>query len=273
MSKSLRDIKDSVPPNIEKLLNNLAYEFSELLENNFVGFYVHGSIAMNCFNTQESDIDFLVVVKSEISQQIKRKIIDILIEATKKAPPKGLEVSIIGQSVLDDFKHPTPFLLHFSNSHIEKYKSDPSYICGDDEDTDLAAHLVITKAHGICLLGKPIDEVFPEIPTKYYLNSIVEDSQWSLDNIANGENTGSCHVPVYAVLNLCRVIAYIQDKKITSKREGGEWGLVNLPEKYQDLFQEALNKYSSKPTKKVDAKLLKDFGVYSKAILDSSVSK
>ncbi len=263
-------MKEAIPNEVKNSLNDMAYQFKDLLKRNFVGFYVHGSIAMNCFNFQESDIDFLVVVKDSLDKKTKRRIIDLLLKATDEAPPKGFEMSIIKQSELDNFKYPTPFELHFSNSHIAKYRTDPKYICGNDKDPDLAAHLVITKKRGICLLGKEIDQVFPEIPKEYYFDSILQDSLWSLKNISKGPDEGLCEVPVYAILNLCRVIAFIKEEKILSKFEGAEWAIKNTLDKYHNLIQQALNKYSSSPTKEVQASILKDFGNYAKIIFEKT---
>lgn len=49
--------------------------------------------------------------------------------------------------------------------------------------------------------------------------------------------------PMYIILNLCRVLAYKLEGLILSKREGGEWGLANLPFRYADLIQAALTEY------------------------------
>ncbi|MHB0998352.1 MAG: aminoglycoside adenylyltransferase domain-containing protein [Armatimonadota bacterium] len=250
------------PHQIELLINKLANEYSRILGDNFVGFYVHGSLAMGCYNIKRSDIDFLVVVKESLDIPTKHEIIDFLIMESEDAPGNGFEMSIIKQSELYDFKYPTPFELHFSRDHLEKYKTIPDYICGDDADPDLAAHLMITKKRGIVILGSPIDDVFLEIPCKYYQHSIIGDSLCSLDNISKGPDTGTCDAPPYAILNICRVLAYLEDRLITSKCEGGEWGLAKLPKKYHHLIQQALNTYSSLETEVVQCALLKEFGRY-----------
>ena len=60
----------------------------------------------------------------------------------------------------------------------------------------------------------------------------------------------------------------MKEEKILSKLEGGQWGLEKLPKEYQDLIHQALNKYLSKPPKKVQADTLKRLGVYAKSIFD-----
>jgi hypothetical protein len=43
--------------------------------------------------------------------------------------------------------------------------------------------------------------------------------------------------PVYVVLNLCRVLYYLEEGKVSSKKEGGEWGLKILPQDYQTMIR------------------------------------
>jgi streptomycin 3"-adenylyltransferase len=51
---------------------------------------------------------------------------------------------------------------------------------------------------------------------------------------------------VYWILGSCRILAFIREKRVLSKLEGGQWGLVNLPEKYHDLVKQALFYYQGK---------------------------
>ena len=51
--------------------------------------------------------------------------------------------------------------------------------------------------------------------------------------------------PIYVILNLCRVLAYGEEGLILSKREGGEWGLANLPGEYHGHIASALKEYLS----------------------------
>ena len=254
---------NQIPKEVAKLLDRLAIGCQKILSDTFVGFYVHGSLTMGCFNFEQSDIDFLVVVNEPLDRHTKRALADILIQLSDEAPPKGFEMSIVLENNMQNFIYPTPFELHFGDNQIEKYKADPNYLCENGEDPDLAAHAMITKERGLCLLGKPISEVFLNIPTKYYLNSIIHDSRWSFDNISKGPDSGTCSVPMYGVLNFCRVLAFTNNGLITSKHEGGQWGLKNLPKEYSELIQQALSKYSGgKNVQEVEASTLKKFAIY-----------
>ena len=49
---------------------------------------------------------------------------------------------------------------------------------------------------------------------------------------------------MYVVLNLARVLAYLTEGMVLSKKEGGEWALKNLPEEFHSLVQGALQEYA-----------------------------
>lgn len=252
-----------IPKQIDELLDTLANECKSILGDTFVGFYVHGSLTMGCFNYELSDIDFLVVVNSPLHGKMRKNLMDILIHHSSEAPPKGLEMSVVLEKYMQKYVYPTPFEMHFGSDQIARYKADFSYGTEGGVDPDLAAHATIIKERGICHRGKPINEVFFDIPKEYYLKSIISDSEESIQNIMNGSDSGMCSVPTYGVLNLCRVLAFIDDGLITSKQEGGKWALKNLPKKYSNVIKQALNKYAgSDKLQEVEANILMDFARY-----------
>ena len=237
---------------IKEILDEVISSYCDILQNNLVGIYLHGSIAMNCYNPLSSDIDFLVVVKEKLSFFEMRKLIDVLLKLSEKGRKRSFEMSVLLEDDTKKFKYPTPFLLHYSDYHKERYLNQLDYMCGNLEDTDLAAHIVILRERGICLIGKPINEVFQEVPKKYYIDSIRQDIISSREEIIDK--------PIYFILNLCRVLCYLQEGKICSKKEGGEWACFNLPSEYLNIIQSALNTYNDVHTPfEVHSKILVDF--------------
>ena len=229
----------------------------ETLGYNLTGIYLHGSAVMGCFNPEKSDLDLLVVVKEEISDDAKRQFMELVVELNKQAPAKGLELSIVKEAVCNPFVYPTPFELHFSVAHLNWYQSNPQdYIEKmKGTDKDLAAHFTIICHWGEVLYGKEISEVFAPVPQKDYLDSIWCDIENAVEEIA--EN------PVYLTLNLCRVFAYVKEGLITSKQEGGEWGHKNVsrPE-FKDLIEAALKEYQGNITMMFDETVAKEFAKY-----------
>ena len=219
------------------LLNIIKDKYTAVLSHKLIGIYVHGSIAFGCFNRERSDIDFLVVVSSPLTQQEKESLIAVLLELNEYAPPKGFEMSVILGSVCKPFVYPTPYELHFSNAYLESYRADLAAQCGrmNGTDRDLAAHITVTREVGIPLCGKPIEEVFAAVPREAYTDSLIYDIENAAADISAE--------PIYFTLNLCRVLAYLTEGNVFSKRQGGEWGLTHLP-RYAAPIRSALAAYN-----------------------------
>ena len=210
-----------------------------ILGENLVGVYLHGSSVLACFNPKMSDLDLVIVVEFDISDDVKKEYMDSVVRLNKEAPAKGFELSIVKKSVCNPFVYPTPFELHFSIAHLDWYKKSPQdYVQKmKGTDKDLAAHFTIINYRGKVLFGQAIKEVFGAVSKQDYFDSIWFDVEGAMEDIL--DNT------MYLTLNLARVLAYRKDNLILSKKEGGEWGLTNLPEKYHALIIVALEEYAS----------------------------
>ena len=241
---------------MDTVINKFVDSSKEILKDNLVGIYLHGSAVMGCFNPGKSDIDLIVVVKEHMSDEIKRKYMDMVLAANESGPAKGIEMSIVRADVCRPFVYPTPFELHFSVAHVNWYKSDPEdYIRKmNGTDKDLAAHFTIIGKRGKCLCGAPISEVFAEVPKADYMDSIWNDIAEAEDDIA--EDT------MYLTLNLARVLAYKEEAHVLSKKEGGEWALKNVPEKYHSLLKEAMLEYAEGADPAYDIELAQDYARY-----------
>lgn len=228
----------------------------KILRKKLTGIYLHGSAAMGCYHPKKSDLDFMIVVEEEMTEAEKREYIDMVTALDADGPAKGIEMSIVTRGVCDPFVYPTPFALHWSRGHAEWYRKDPDdYIRKmNGTDRDLAAHFTVIRDRGICLHGLPISEVFGEVPEEDYLDSIRDDVAGATEQIA--EN------PMYLILNLTRVLGYLKEKKVLSKKEGGMWGLKNLPAKYHPLIRTAIDEYETGTEVQYDAMLAQDYADY-----------
>ena len=188
---------------------------------------------MGCYNDKKSDIDLLAVVKNDVSREIKRRYMDMVVALNNKAPSKGIELSIVKEAVCKPFIYPTPFELHFSVAHLNWYLSNPEdYIEKmNGTDKDLAAHFTIIYHRGKTLYGKEIKSVFSEVSNQAYMDSIWLDVKNAKEDI---------------ILNLCRVLAYKKERLILSKQEGGEWALHHLSNpQYKKMVLFALEEYKT----------------------------
>jgi streptomycin 3"-adenylyltransferase len=238
------------------IINKFVNKSQDILKENLKGIYLHGSSVMGCFNPEKSDIDLIVVVNDNMSDAIKKAYMDMVVNLNSYAPAKGIEMSIVRNEVCNPFIYPTPFELHFSAMHLKWYRDNPEdYIRKmNGTDKDLAAHFTIIRKRGKCLYGLPIEDAFAEVPKTDYMDSIWNDIEEAPEEIT--ENT------MYLTLNMARVLAFAKDGLVLSKKEGGEWGLKNVPEEYHNLIEDALSEYGSSIIPQYDKELSVKYAEY-----------
>lgn len=232
----------SCPPDLRVFIFNLQKGITEIINDDFVGFYLHGSLAMGGFNPNSSDIDVLVVTNKSITVETKRKLAQFILNCSNS--PFPVEISFLNKEQLKSWQHPCPFDFHYSEFWRKQYEDDLlmctyKFINEDiNTDTDLAAHITITNYRGVCVEGEPIDEVFPSVPRSDYILSILSDFQDCLENIEAE--------PVYCSLNLIRVFWFLKQGVISSKQEAGNWGLETLPPEFKITISKIVDCYSKK---------------------------
>lgn len=183
------------------------------------------------------------------------RITDFLLEL-EPVPPKGIEMSIVEEKYCKNFAYPTPYVLHYSESHRREAAEDLEEYCGrmNGKDHDLAGHFTVINKAGITLYGLTKEEVFGNVPYSCYLDSIWRDIRDSLERI--GED------PVYYVLNLARGLAAASQGEVLSKEQGGAWGIQHLPVCYRPLIETALKAYKGSEKAAFDKERLREYADY-----------
>ncbi|WP_236560920.1 aminoglycoside adenylyltransferase domain-containing protein [Pontibacillus sp. HMF3514] len=225
---------------MKEFIFNLQKEITKIINDDLVGFYIHGSLAMGGFNPNSSDIDVLVVTENSITVQTKRELAKLFVKHSNS--PYPVEISFLNKDQLKDWKHPCPFDFHYSEFWRERYEKDllretHIYLNGEiNTDPDLAAHITLTNNKGICIVGKPIVEAFPLIPRTDYISSILGDFKDCIENIEED--------PIYCTLNLIRVFWYLKEGVICSKQEAGNWGISTFPEEFSITVKKVAECYA-----------------------------
>lgn len=89
-------------PDVNRVLNELLRDARSILKEYFIGMYLYGSLASGNFNPETSDIDFVIVTKNKLSNELISKLRDM--HANLKTSglkwAKKLEGSYIPQDTL-----------------------------------------------------------------------------------------------------------------------------------------------------------------------------
>ena len=249
------------------ILDKIANQSRKIFGDELIGIYLHGSMAMGCFNPDKSDIDLIFVIRDHITDTQKMQFMNCIVDANKSAPSKGIELSIVKQKYCKHFVYPTPFELHFSNAHLQWFMEKPDdYISKmNGVDKDLAAHFKIIKSYGIVLYGIEINEIFADVPRSDYIDSIWSDIGEAREDILEDS--------VYIILNLCRVAAFLKDDLVLSKKQGGEWAIDNLPSKYNIMISEAVQSYTGGKDMNIDHREEQKFADYMVSLIKNMIDK
>ncbi len=234
---------ENAPQAVREQVERLVRGFENELGENLVGIYLHGSVAMGCFNPETSDLDLLIRTRDCLPVETKRRVIEMLLKVDRT--PRQIELALLCDQDLYPWRYPTPFDLYYNDDRrffTEELTTGKwrQWSRKGQFDEDLAAHITITRLRGICLWGEPIERAFPKVPPADYRASILSDMDWAIARIEK--------IPVYVVLNLSRIYAYVRDGIICSKEEGGVWALGALPQGLQPIVAQALALYRGDAT-------------------------
>jgi hypothetical protein len=213
---------------------------TDLMGTALAGVYLHGSLAYGCFNPEASDLDLLVLASRPLLRDTKLGVAQACLR--RSLQPAPVELSVLAPSDLSPWQYPTPYQFHYSEAWRERLSADTTstawlaWSTGQQgRDPDLAAHITLSRARGIALVGKPPAETLPEVPPAEYLASITADSEAAL--------TQPLTNPVATVLNLCRVAWYLRAQVLSSKEEAGVWAQEAVRAAHKALVRQALAVY------------------------------
>ena len=216
--------------------------FREQLGAALVGIYLHGSLAMGCYRRAKSDVDLMIVVRERLSKDMRRKLASLSVALSDARPTTGdLELSVIQLQHARQFVHPLPFEMHYSSDWKDAIRSGAVDFALERSDRDLAAHCRSLVTRGVGLFGLPIAEVFGPVATECFMDAVLDDFAWLV------EDDHILESPFYCVLNCCRVLQLLTNGagKVVSKEEGARWGLEHVPPEQQAIVRQALDCYCS----------------------------
>ncbi len=224
-------INQRIPEPVRPILENYILLTNKELPNVIGGFYIVGSIALDGFNEQFSDIDFVAVLNRKLSRVDIEKFIAIHKIIEKDFPRwklSGCYLQIYDLGRFENDIKPHPFY-HDGKFHPEGYFEINSITWW------------ILKNHGIAIIGKEtvdlpftVDWNLLLAKMKKNLNSywvrwtnryFVLLSDWGIQ---------------WTVLGVLRQYYTFRKNSITTKTKAAEYALTCLPNRWHSLIQEAI---------------------------------
>jgi streptomycin 3"-adenylyltransferase len=200
-------------------LESLTSAAADVLGDDLVGVYPHGSLVLGGWRAERSDIDVLVVVERALTSAEQSALAAAWSPEALPCPAVGLELSVVLRSVAARPVARSPFELHVTTAPLDAKVVDGH---GHPGDLDLVLHFAICHALG--------HEVFAEVPRPLILAQLVDELTWAVEHAA----------AEYAVLNACRAWRFAVDGSLVSKVDGGRWAEERLDEPELTLVRAAI---------------------------------
>jgi streptomycin 3"-adenylyltransferase len=226
---------DDCPADVRGEAAELATALADVLGNDLVGAYVHGSLAFGCFNPTLSDLDVVAVERRHAPLERKRAVVAEL--GRLSGAPVPIEFHLLAELDLRPWRYPVAFDLHFGGDWGADLLRDLEATLARQPqgDRDLAAHLVVLRERGIALAGPSPAAALPPVPYEDYVDALLHDLRWALE---------LDRAPaVYKTLSPLRVWATLATGDLHSKDSAAVWALERLPPDLRPLVERALARY------------------------------
>ena len=228
-----------LPGDINGQIESVTEIWKSRLGDDITGIYLHGSIALGAFLPSSSDIDILVVTKSGIPTETRLEIAKDIIAVDNLPCP--LEMSAVTLSDLMSWKDPGNCVFHYSDFWRERYEkrfkdgSSECFVANHDfPDHDVTSYIRLIKERGIVLYGRPINEIFPDIPDdKFFAAISVDINDYDFHSYAPRYLSSN-------ILILGRILSFRHEKRILSKYEAGLWMANHVPAELRYIPKAAL---------------------------------
>lgn len=222
-------------PDVNEVLSLLLFSVKEILGDQFVGMYLYGSLSRGDFNPETSDIDFLFVTASPLSEEIIVRL-DAMHNQTWATSPKRagkLEGAYIPKELI---RRHDP-----NGAHCPGVNEGRFYVARLGSDWIIQRHVV--REYGVALEGPDprtlIDFVSPDNIRGAVMGILKEwwfpmlaDPSWLRDH--------EREYRAFAVITMCRVLHALTYGSILTKPKAVQWAKTTVDSRWIPLIEKSL---------------------------------
>lgn len=175
--------------------------------------YVHGSAALGGWHAKVSDVDILVLLAENVDPCVADALARTAASTIPGCPGTGLEMSVVCRSDAMSPRPPWRFVVHVAGGG----EGQPNIVLADGHpgDPDLLLHYVACQAAGWTVTGPLAGDAVGPVSRRALLEALATELAWGLEHAA----------AQYALLNACRSLTYLSEKRLVAKTTGGQWAL------------------------------------------------
>ncbi|WP_425448291.1 aminoglycoside adenylyltransferase domain-containing protein [Dethiothermospora halolimnae] len=217
---------------VNNIIKLLLKKIKKVLQHEFVGMYIHGSIAMGDFNIDTSDIDFFVITEDIISRQrfvdLEKMHKDIISNCCEWA--NRLEGSYVPKKNLLSKSPPYISRPYFNNGKLILAPHGYEWIL----------ELYTIREYGVIIDGPNPKSLIDTISSKDLQRSSLKIlNNWWKPMLADSSYLENGEYQVYAILTMCRIMYMFTYGNIVSKKEAAKWVQKEGNSRWEGLIEQA----------------------------------
>lgn len=220
---------------VNEIVEVLLANAKETLQDQFVGMYLHGSLATGGFDLG-SDIDVAIVTKEEVSEETFSSLRAMHAQMAALGSPWStqLEVTYLPQAELRQ-PHP-PEKLH---PHIDRGPGEVLKKIRPESDWSILRHNL--RERGIVIAGPATSSLIDPVPSGDLRQAVMDGVPlWFSPILANPSEIAKRGYQSFFVLTICRMLYTLKYAEILPKQAAAEWALSNLDPRWRLLIERAL---------------------------------
>lgn len=207
---------------VRQYLVHIAGTLGELLGEDLVGLYVHGSLASGAFRRNRSNLDLIAVVRRTLPDGLRADVARVLATLSESRPMReDIDVDVLSEQNVRHFEHPMPCEVRY----------------GRGTRASLPARLVDVREHGVILVGPSPSALFSPVPWYAYVNALESE-------LLRAARATRAH-PERVILAACRVLYGVKNLQMhaANKDEAATWAMGRVPDDYRSAINDALQIY------------------------------
>jgi predicted nucleotidyltransferase len=222
-------------PDANEMIDLLLTNVPKILQGQFVGMYIYGSIASGDFD-EHSDIDILVVTETELSSDEFDTLKAMHEKIQERESPWAIQVEIVyvPRNAIRRFdpqnnQHP----------HLDRGPGEKLHIVQHNSDWVVQRYLI--RERGIVLAGPDPKTLIDLVSADDLRNAMIPLLfDWYGHFPERPHPFGSRGYQSYVVLSLCRILYTIQTGDVVSKMAAARWAKEALDTRWVPLIDSAI---------------------------------
>jgi hypothetical protein len=214
----------------------LLNEILTVLDDDLVGLYLNGSLALGEFDPAHSDIDFIGVTKQLVSGARFDSLVDMHRSISLGGRPYATELE--GSYIpLVALRQHDPAAANFPN--LERGPTEILQL--KEHHSDWIIQRQIVREYGITLYGPPPDSLIDPVSSDELRRATIGvlQSWWATPAAVEYARQNSGY-QVYAVQTMCRALYTLEHGSVASKPVACNWASTKMHAEWRGLIEKAL---------------------------------